>query len=472
MRRVSWIFAVFLATAGVIRAENEPTLAFPGAEGFGRFATGGRGGRVIAVTNLNDAGPGSLRAAIEAEGPRTVVFHVAGTIFLKKQLKIDHGDLTIAGQTAPGDGITVARRGIAIGMADNVIIRFIRSRLGDTYPREKGLEHFNEDAFTCRYATRVMVDHCSFSWSTDETATMYEVKDSTMQWCFVTESLNDSFHEKGPHGYGGIWGGESATFHHNLLATHRSRLPRFNGARYHDYEEWGDDLIDCRNNVIYNWGQNTAYGGEPHSSGFQASYNMVANIYRPGPATRRRVDDRIARPDPNDAGQFSRLYVADNYVFGAPEVTADNALGVDGIPTGQRAETLVAEPFPAAPVHTESPLTAYARVLAQGGAIFPVRDPVDRRVVDEVRQGTSSGGEDGLIDSQDEVGGYPALKGGEAPPDRDGDGMPDAWETAHSLDPDDATDGARPGASGYTPLEDYLNTLVAAVWNWDASETP
>ncbi|MDZ7268961.1 MAG: pectate lyase [candidate division KSB1 bacterium] len=413
--------------------------AFPGAEGFGRFTSGGRGGQVLTVTNLQDSGEGSLRAAVAARGARTIVFRVSGTIALRSPLRITNGDLTIAGQTAPGDGICLKDQPLIIA-ADNVIIRFLRMRLGD-------VRRLPEDAVSCLGRRNIMLDHCSMSWGIDEVASFYDNENATMQWCLISESLNESYHHKGPHGYGGIWGGKGVTFHHNLLAHHANRTPRFNGSRTHGEPE--RELVDFRNNVIYNWGENSAYGGEG------GRHNLIANYYKFGPAT---GDTKNRIVEPYDAR--GRWYVAGNFVHGFPAVTADNRTGVQGrfADAGQ-----VDAPHPAAPVVTHSAGEAFALVLACAGAILPRRDTIDARIVAEVRSGTASFGRAGLglIDSQNEVGGWPVLRPAPAPPDDDHDGMADAWERRHGLDPGNPEDrNGDYNGDGYTNLEEYLNSLA------------
>ncbi len=414
-------------------------LAFPGAEGFGRFTSGGRGGEVIAVTNLNDSGAGSLRAAIAARGARTIVFRVSGTIALRSALRIKHGDLTIAGQTAPGDGICIRDYPLII-TADNVIIRYLRIRLGDVHKLQ-------EDAISCIGRANIMIDHCSMSWGIDEVASFYDNENATVQWCLVSESLNDSYHSKGKHGYGGIWGGKGATFHHNLLAHHYNRNPRFNGSRTHGEPE--KEIVDFRNNVIYNWGENSSYGGEG------GKQNVIANFYKYGPAT-GNTKNRIVEP----YGKKGKWYVADNFVHGFPEVTADNWVGVQGKFAAQGKTNT---PHPFAPVVTHSAEKAFALVLAYAGAVIPKRDTVDARIVAEARSGTVTFGRNGLgiIDSQNEVGGWPALHSAPAPQDDDHDGMADEWERSHGLDPTNPDDrNGDYNGDGYTNLEKYLNSLA------------
>lgn len=414
-------------------------LAFPEAEGFGRFTSGGRGGSVIEVTNLNDQGAGSLRAALEASGARTIVFRVSGTIGLKSVLIIKNGNLTIAGQTAPGDGICLRDYPLIIE-ADNVIIRYLRARLGD-------MHKLAEDALSAFFHKNIIIDHCSFSWGTDEVLTVRDNENSTVQWCIISESLNDSYHPKGTHGYGGIWGGRGASFHHNLIAHHTSRTPRMNGSRYNHEPE--KELVDFRNNVIYNWGFNSIYGGEG------GRFNLVANYFKSGPASKHK--SRIAEP----WNEMGRWYVADNIVVGFPEITKDNwAGGVQG-DFWQRVRVDTLHPF--APVVTQTAERAFELVLAKAGATLPKRDSVDTRIVREVRNGTATyGGGTGIIDSQSQVGGWPLLHSVVAPKDSDHDGMPDEWELKNRLDPNNPDD--RNGdfnEDGYTNLEKYLNSLLA-----------
>lgn len=418
--------------------------AFPGAEGFGARATGGRGGRVIAVTNLDDSGPGSLRAALAGEGSRTVVFRVSGNIALESNLKLKSGDVTIAGQTAPGDGVCLQNYGLALSGANNVIIRYLRVRPGDT----AGVEL---DAFGGREGENIIVDHCSMSWSIDECVSIYGgARNVTVQWCLISESLYQSAHAKGHHGFGGIWGGRNASWHHNLLAHHSSRNPRIPGKNE-------DQVIDLRNNVIYNWGYNSCYGGDG-----DVQVNLINNVYKPGPATRESVRARIANP--SQGSRPNNWWIGGNLAAASPEVTADNWRGVHPA-GGAAADALRApKPFDVAPVTTHAANDAYELVLRNAGATLPRRDPVDARVVEEVRTGTArfgetyEGGGKGIIDSQKAVGGWPPLRSTAAPPDSDGDGMPDGWERQFGLDPNDPGDGTRDeDKDGYTNLEESLN---------------
>jgi pectate lyase len=423
---------------GVLLFAAAVVPAFPGAEGAGAWTTGGRGGRVLAVTTLADSGPGSLRAAVEAEGPRTVVFRVAGTIELKKKLSVKHGDLTLAGQTAPGGGVCVKGYGLSLNKARNVIVRHLRFRPGD----EAGQP---VDALGGTQGADLIIDHCSASWSVDETLSFYDGERITVQWCLIAESLFRSAHAKGEHGYGGIWGGTPGSWHHNLLAHHTSRNPRIER----------DEAADLRNNVIFNWGFNSIYGGE------RSTVNLVGNYFQPGPATQPKARDRML----DASGPGGRWFLAGNVLAGAPDLADDPWQGAVQRPWTRDETKLRADAaFPAAWVTTHSAAEARELVLAQAGATLPRRDAVDARLVQEVRDGVALGGRsylggwNGIIDSPADVGGWPELAPGEAPPDTDGDGMPDAWETTHGLAPGDAGDGPRdPDGDGYTNLEEFLN---------------
>lgn len=458
-------------------------VAFPGAEGYGRYTTGGRGGAVYEVTNLKDDGSiGSLRWAVNQSGKRTIVFKVSGNIPLKDYLKISKGDVTIAGQTAPGDGICLSNYTLSV-QANNVIIRFIRSRLGDTTivrdssgkPKLNSLGlplHVEDDAaHGMGTYSNIIIDHCSFSWSIDEAASFYDNNNFTMQWCIISESLYRSYHSKGNHGYGGIWGGMGATFHHNLLAHNSSRNPRFCGARYHQSTA-STEVVDLVNNVIYNWGFNSVYGGE------LGSQNVRLNYYKPGPATKSSVRNRILNPtiDSGTNSGLGKFYVADNYVDGSLETTADNwGLGVQGVSDAQKTQIKVTTPFPIAPLTEQTPQDAYNSVLQFVGNNYPKRDTIDSRIINETRTGTVTyGGKGypleqnmdtskvyGIIDSQSQVGGWPVLNSTTPPVDSDHDGMPDDWEVAHGLDPNNPADRNNLDSSGYTMLEVYLNGLVS-----------
>lgn len=459
------LFLLLLALFSPVWLVGQP-LAFPTAEGYGKYTVGGRGGRVIEVTNLNDSGEGSLRAAVEAEGPRTVVFRVSGTIDLKRPLTIRNPYITIAGQTAPGDGICIKRYPLNIG-ADEVIIRYLRVRLGD----ESGDD---TDAISARGCRNIILDHLSTSWSVDECLSVYHCENVTIQWCLVAESLSGSNHIKGSHGFGGIWGSNYCTMHHNLLMHHSSRNPRFaSGAGYNDY----------RNNVVYNWGFQSCYGGEElhptQRNPYPFTYiNMVANYYKAGPATLKgRVRSRIVEPSyRNTIDNYGDWYVAENVVEGDARVTANNWDGGVQVDPSHFDTLRLREPWPAMPIRQQRAETAYRAVLEGVGAILPKRDAMDRRLIEEVKSGkaTYEGRSykrqqmgrlvdptvpSGIIDSQHDVGGWPVLKSTKAPVDSDHDGMPDGWERAAGLNPSDPADGNRVADDGYTMLEHYLNSL-------------
>ncbi|CAG7627239.1 hypothetical protein PAESOLCIP111_02895 [Paenibacillus solanacearum] len=421
-------------SVGAPEAVPERLPAFPGAEGAGMYTTGGRGGAVYEVTTLRDGGPGSLRDGV-SKGNRTVVFRVSGTIELVAPLSIKGSNLTIAGQTAPGDGITVAKYETNID-ADNVIIRYMRFRLGEAAKREA-------DAFGGRSRRDIVIDHCSTSWAVDEVLSAYAIRNMTVQWSLLGESLTMSVHQKGAHGYGGIWGGQNATFHHNLIVHNSSRNPRFPGEL-----PVKDNVIDFRNNVIYNWGFKASYGGE------NARVNVVGNYYKWGPNTRERAKSFILDP----AGPGGEWYVAGNDIDGFPEVTKDNWKAVSGADDSMIKRT---QPIPfEQEVKAETAQQAYEAVLQQAGAITPRRDAVDARLVADVRNRTGR-----QINTPAEVGGFRINGPAEAPTDADHDGMPDSWEKTQRLDPGNPDDRNRIGQGGYTMLEHYLNSIAGHVAN-------
>jgi pectate lyase len=435
-------------------------LAFPTAEGYGKYSIGGRGGVVYEVTNLKDSGEGSLRAAVEAQGPRTLVFRVSGNIELESPISIKNPYITIAGQTAPGDGICLKNHPLSID-ADHVIVRYIRVRPGDISGKDY-------DAVSGRYTKHIILDHISASWSIDECVSIYHCDSITVQWCLISESLYGSNHVKGHHGFGGIWGSNYGTYHHNLLAHHSSRNPRLAS---------GSGFTDYRNNVIYNWGYQSCYGGEAQQKGNPkfhfSTFNIVANYYKPGPATQPgEVSQRIANPSFRSENDYGHWYIAENAVEGDPKITSENWNG--GVQTKIALEKIkLDKPWDAMPVRQQSAIQAYQSVLDNVGAILPKRDPIDKRIIDETRNGIATfEGKSykkeqsvahksaicGIIDSQVDVGGWPILKSAPAPIDTDHDGMPDAWEDAHNLDKENPEDRNTTASDGYTMLEKYLNS--------------
>ena len=442
---------------------QETAYAFPGAEGAGKNTTGGRGGKVIKVTSLNDSGAGSLRDAVSQSGKRIVVFEVSGNIKLKSRLQINNGDITIAGQTAPGDGICIQDYEVNVS-ASNVIIRYMRFRLGDT-----NVATVESDAIWGRQRENIILDHCSMSWSIDEVASFYHNKNFTMQWCIISESMNNSGHSKGNHGYGGLWGGAPASFHHNLLAHHTSRNPRFDGGNRAGtgVSPYGTDQVDYRNNVIYNWSGNSAYGGE------NGEYNIVNNYYKPGPATpttqvSRRIVQASYDKDAAYAPGYGKFYISGNYIVNNGAVTSDNWNGGvhwdNGLNEGMIKQG-IAFPAEKLPVHTAE--QAYLAVLNYAGASFK-RDAVDARIINEVKEGkiTYSGSKTGLkgiIDTQNDVNGWPFLNIANAPLDSDKDGMPDDWEIANKLDPNKANANGKDLSTGYDNIEVYMNSLVKEI---------
>ena len=475
-----------LAATAVFAQEKTP--AFPGAEGFGRYVSGGRGGNVYHVTSLADDGTeGTLRWALGKSGAKTIVFDVSGTIHLQSSLDIAIGNVTIAGQTAPGDGICVADYPVAI-KANNVIVRYMRFRLGNKNVLLNGADGW--DAFGGMDQENIIVDHCSVSWSIDECLSVLGNKNTTVQWCLVAQSLVNSGHSKGAHGYGGNWGGSGASFHHNLIAHHGSRTPRL-GPRPTTQL---DERMDMRNNVIYNFGGNGCYGGEG------MTVNIVNNYYKPGPGTPTdKKGYRIAGIGIRTQSYvdtypayapalhlWGKYFVTGNYNTKYSSVNNDNwtygiinqikASDCDGTFTAETKDSIkLAEPMDFVATTTHSADVAYDRVLDYAGASLS-RDSFDELMVSDARNGAASytgkGLSKGFVNSQDDNrpadaaddwSAWPTLNSTAAPIDTDGDGMPDEWEKSNGLDPSDPSDGKTIGTDGYSNLENYLNSLVADI---------
>lgn len=478
-----------ISTPSAISAQASPLLAFPGAEGFGAFSVGGRGGRVIEVTNLNDSGPGSLRAAIEASGPRIVVFRVGGDIILKSRLRLVHPYITIAGQTAPGGGITLrngrGNRSAALSIeTDQVIVRYIRARPGpgglswdeaaQTYKEIAALRQQLEsdgsldaddrkqldklgaacclDGIAVTYASNVIVDHSSVSWGADEVLEVWGSDDVTVQWSIISEGLSRSLHFKGSHGYGVLVGESSrVSLHHNVIAQHTSRNPRISGGR-----------IDFVNNVIYN---PSATPGVFSQDRGDLEVNYVGNYVKYGPSS-NPTKCPIALLDRSDKFNILGVYSSDNFLDGD---LSDNTAcpDVNDVPEGPIRQSdrgwWVSTRFDAPLVTTTSAQKAFDQVLGDAGATIGIdgfgktfwrRDAVDERIVNDIINGTGK-----MIDHPDDVGGWPTLSSGTAPADSDHDGMPDDWESLYGFNLDDPSDGPEDAdGDGYTNVEEYLNT--------------
>ena len=438
------VLCVLPASASLLLAAAAPTLpAFPGAEGFGAVATGGRGGRVIKVTTLDASGPGSLQAAVQAKGPRIVVFDTSGVI--RGNATITEPDLTIAGQTAPGAGITI--EGMLVTRyrieppVSNVIIRFLRVR-----PRPVKGKSVSGDCLQITRTDRLIIDHVSCSWGSDENVDLCGSSNVTVQWCAIEES-DPAGHVKGQHNYGMIVAyapSRDITIHHNLFAHHQKRAPLI-----------GCELVDHRNNVVYNFLLPFIFHGmenNPTRPGKPYRMNLVADTFQSGPNVhghmKGRAFDKLLYNRPN-----VHLYDEGNVCS-----------WIDGRATSE-AEPRAPKPWPAPAVETQSAMEAYELVLARAGC-FP-RDAVGKRMVEEVRKGTGSWGR-----HEPKGGLMEGLAPGNPPPDADNDGIPDAWEKAHGLNPADPADvgGIVPaGASagdrhkGYTWMEFHVNERADAL---------
>lgn len=500
------LILLFLMAMGVNLYTQAQTrmLAFPGAEGYGKYATGGRGGKTYVVTSLDDCDEsklkeGTFRWAVKQPGKKIVTFAVNGTIYLKSALNLDCGDLTILGQTAPGEGICIADYPVTIS-CENAIIRYIRIRLGN-----RQVAFHEGDGFGFNGANNVIMDHCSISWSIDECLSISAATNLTIQWCMVEQALNKGGHVKGEHGYGGNWGGTNVSFHHNLITQCKSRVPRLGG----DTSPLTEDFCDLRNNVFYNWGGNGCYGAEA------IDVNFVNNYYKPGPLTdtsasniRKRICGIGIRTNSyiqtfpafaHDLHKWGHFYTDGNVNPDYEDMTKDNwtigilnqvnASGCDGTWTATTKDTIhLREPREFMSVTTHSAEDAYDKVMALAGASL-YRDCVDNLMVAQVmaRLGDdnsgSSGSTKGLIDCQSdnnlssaevENGAWPILKYiAPEKTDSDGDGIPDQYESSWGLDYNDGTDGAgiytssNPNYNGYAYVEIYQNLTnkTNKAWN-------
>ena len=450
-------------TPDVPTIDSNPELvaACQHIDGGGAAVKGGDGGTIYRVSRLDDAldpntglpQAGTLRYAVSQTGVRRVIFTTSGTIHLNSELRIKTGSITIDGQSAPGDGICIADYPLVIN-ADNVIVRFIRVRLGDDSNTES-------DAVSVNNSTGVVLDHLSCSWSVDECVSCYGNTDFTMQYCIVSESLKESIHGKGNHGYGGIWGGKNASFHHNLLAHHDSRNPRFDHS-YVNNTCFGP--IDYVNNVVYNWGGNSTYGGEGYTQA--RKINMVNNYYKYGPSTgsgkkNRLVDPTVSCSYCSDGHTLipGKFWLSGNYMYGDANVTADNWKG--STQTGSNVKATARWTDGLTMLKNEQTAeAAYETVLAKAGCSLH-RDVIDTRIINDVKNGTGS-----LINTQTQVGGWPELQKADIPLDTDYDGIPDEWETEFGLNPSDPMDSRTTTlVTGYTNMEVYMRYLVRNLYD-------
>lgn len=473
-----------LCTFGLVLIINQLAAqlpAFPTAEGAGKFVTGGRGTSaaaptVLEVTSLADNSsaantPGTFRYACTKSGfaQRIIVFRVSGTIHLYAALTLNRANTTIAGQTAPGEGICLADYPVKVS-ASNIIIRYLRFRLGD---KNQAASLGNDDAFDGVGAQRVIIDHCTMSWSNDEACTFYSGDNITLQWNLISEPLDYSYHDEGSgiqnHAYGGIWGGKHASFHHNLIAHCKGRMPRFDGIR-----NIPADSGDFRNNVIYNWGDYNTNGGEG------GAYNVVNNYYKYGPNTPNNTTSGVNRRNmlinpgyqASPALPFGKYYLSGNYCDNSATISADNWKGAafSGGTASDSNTSKVTVPFNCININMQSAQDAYRDVLAFAGCSLPNRDTVDQRIVNDVKNRTGrlinvqGGFPAGTAYAVSQIA-WPALQNGTAQTDTDHDGMPDSWENARGLDASSATDlNGYVSSSGYSNIENYINgdTIVAA----------
>ncbi|MFV0366446.1 MAG: polysaccharide lyase family 1 protein [Mangrovibacterium sp.] len=444
MKQLKTLGILFLMMCSA--ATQAQQLAFPGAMGHGATTKGGRGGTVYHVTNLNDQGAGSLREAIEATGARTVVFNVAGTIELESMLTISNPYITIAGQTAPNGGICLKNFPLHITNAHDVVVRYLRVRPGIA----SGLIGSEIDGIEVRDSKNIIIDHCSISYTCDEALnTWHGTENVTVQHTLIARPLHHSVHEKGAHGFGASLGGKNCSYLFNCFSSAVARNPSIGGNHIESTIN-----SDFSNNVIFNYQYRTC-DGKPRS------INLIGNYYKPGPATKEVVANRIVKVDNAKGYHFSSAWhVADNVIDGNKLVNKNNLqYGVEFDEGCNVENNILDQACPT--VHTKhvSAKKAYRIVLNEVGASKPMRDAFDTKVIAEI-EGKSAIVGNGIIDKAEEAGGWANLEGTQqAPIDTDGDGMPDVWEQKHKLNSNDAADGKALSKSGYTNLELYLNSL-------------
>lgn len=420
---------------------------FPGAEGFGSHTIAGRGGKIIEVTTLADSGPGSLRTALEDSDPRTIVFRIGGTIELTDVLSIYSPYITVAGQTAPGGGITLKNFGLEI-YAHDVLIQHIRIRPGnegDQIPEHNDAVGIFGPINGSEGAYNVVLDHISASWGEDETiSTWFGPHDITISWSIISEALNRSRHQKETHSAGLLIGDSSynVSMHHNLLAHNDFRNPLISGGGTHDFI----------NNLIYNWGVLAAEINDEHSNTF---LNFIKNLYIPGQSSETQIFEFII----TDTDSLPQIYAEGNIGPHRESDDLDNWVGI-GYSWGQDAQADIkyrsTSPFLTPPITSVSAEQVYDLILSSAGATTPHRDPVDLRIVSDVINNTGV-----IIDSPEDVGGYPILDPGVPSEDNDHDGIPDIWELDNGLDPlnsDDSSDDL--DSDGYTNIEEYIHSLT------------
>ncbi|MER2493449.1 pectate lyase family protein [Catenovulum sediminis] len=462
MRNISTInkglFICLLLSISTWSLSQESRLAFPEAKGFGRYTQGGYGGQVYVVDSLADYTKtpikGTLRYAVESKGPRIVVFNVSGVIQLKKPLKFNNPYITVAGQTSPG-GIVIA--GQTTGLStDQVIIRYLRFRLGHSVA--------DEDAFSARNVNHVIIDHCSFSWGVDETASFYNNRYFTLQYSIISESLNDAGHKKGQHGYGGIWGGSGASFANNVIAHHTSRTPRINGYRLKPQFAQSEAYVELVNNVIYNWQNKSAYGGE------NARFNLLNNYFKLGPAA---GPERIFEFFPvKDGVNKTQAYIEGNYFFGAEKITNNNLRGLKFSSKMSKDEPLsIIQDNPvktALATHngfyypTIAATDAYVNLIvnkeigANRNFTGVFVDSVDNRILREIANGSAGKGNKGIIDTElDVINNWPEYEKQftqfSAYQDKNKDGIADTWMAEFSGNL----------IKGVPPVQQYIDYLGA-----------